>query len=68
MKKAGSLENEVGSLATSIRSRLVTPAEYLESRVDRTERKLEQLQRVCIFLALGTAVALGGMLYILGSR
>ncbi len=68
MKQTDNLSKEVGSLATSIRSRLVTPAEDLESRVDRTERKLKQLQRACILLSLGTVISLGSIIYILGGR
>ena len=65
MKKAESLEKEVGSLASSIRSRLVTPAEYLESRVSHVESKLKLVQTICIFIALGTAISLSGIIYIL---
>ncbi|KJS14494.1 MAG: hypothetical protein VR69_17340 [Peptococcaceae bacterium BRH_c4b] len=65
MKKTDSIKKEVGSLATSIRSRLVTPTEDLESRVAQTERGIKQLQKACIFLALGTVISLGGIIYML---
>ncbi|WP_104373576.1 hypothetical protein [Desulfocucumis palustris] len=65
MNEADKLNKEVGSLASSIRARLVNPAETLENRVSEVEQKVLLLNRICILLSAFTTLSLGGIVYIL---
>lgn len=57
------IKKEVGSLATSIRTRLVTPAELMEARVTTLEKKVSSLNKACLLLGIAALLSLGGAAY-----
>ncbi len=65
MKQSDKLNKEVGSLACSIRTRLVNPAESLENRVSLMEQKILLLKRLCFLLATSVTISLAGVAYLL---
>lgn len=64
MSSVNNLEKEVGSLATSIRARLVTPGELMEGRISILEKKVSFLSKAFVLLGIAAVLSLGGLVYL----